>query len=225
MVPLHPERREQLKWLLSPRRSSRTELRPAGSAGLAIPLRVHGTAAATKVVTRPRWLVFHVVVWALAATFVVLGLWQLSVSDAKHFDFFNFQYAVQWWLFAAFGIFIWIRVMRYRLNPPAPLPVRDGIVLRSENAIAVQPGSATLLAPGDANSDQPVIYRGYVMPQSSRVPVRSHGDTLHDAYNDFLWQLGVATGGTPDIETPRGASADDNGVGGSDPGTTGRELD
>lgn len=43
---------------------------------------------------------------------VLLGRWQLGVSNRKGFSLQNSAYAVQWWAFALFGIFLWWRVVR-----------------------------------------------------------------------------------------------------------------
>ena len=39
---------------------------------------------------------------ALVVTMVLLGRWQLTVSEHKHFGLQNFGYALQWWAFSAF---------------------------------------------------------------------------------------------------------------------------
>ena len=172
-------------------------------------LRRTTAAAAAATLTRPRWLLFHVVILALAVTFVCLGRWQLDVSNTKHFDFFNFQYAIQWWLFATCGLFFWFRVVRHRLNPPQARSSRDGVVVRSVDALETRTGPALLVAPRSSSDEAPTVYRGYVMTDSASKPVRSHGDSVHDAYNDYLWQLAVADGATPPVHArPSAASTE-----------------
>ena len=61
---------------------------------------------------RPGWVVLHVITLALAVTMVLLGRWQLHVSEHKHFSIQNFGYALQWWLFAAAAVFFWWTVLR-----------------------------------------------------------------------------------------------------------------
>lgn len=172
-------------------------------------------------------MLFHLVVWALVATFIGLGRWQLDVSNTKHFDFFNFQYAIQWWLFAAFGLFVWIRVMRHRLKPPSAGTSRGGgLVVRAGNALEARSGPTLLTTTGTTGDGRPALYRGYVIPQSSSTPVRSHGDSVHDAYNDYLWQLAASDGATPDVsaqlraEASRDQPTDQSG----EPRSTSREL-
>ena len=57
-------------------------------------------------------------VWAAAVTMVLLGRWQLTVSNRKHFDLQNFGYALQWWAFSVFAVLFWLRVMRDVRRPP-----------------------------------------------------------------------------------------------------------
>src|SRR5689334_11197395 len=47
----------------------------------------------------PGWLFVHLFTLALVIAMVLLGRWQLIVSDRKHFNLQNFGYAVQWWMF------------------------------------------------------------------------------------------------------------------------------
>ncbi len=74
---------------------------------------------------RPGWIAGHVIVLALFTAMILLGHWQLTVSERKHFSLQNFGYAFQWWIFACFGVGMWLRVIRdnarararERLNP------------------------------------------------------------------------------------------------------------
>ncbi len=156
----------------------------------------------------PRWICFHVITWVLAAVMAGLGWWQLGVSDHKGFDLQNFSYWIQWWLFALFAIFFWARSIRLARRPPADSR-SDGIVLTSEEVarssggtdVAVAgPGSTTqpsgraeLVSPS-STPDNPMVYRGHVIPMSGERPVRSHSDSYHDSYNDYLWQISLADG-------------------------------
>jgi DNA-binding transcriptional regulator of glucitol operon len=114
---------------------------------------------------RPGWLVLHVISVALVIAMIVLGRWQLSVSESKHFSLQNFGYAVQWWLFSGFVLFFWFRLMRDAAR-------RGGV-------LALPPPEP------EAASSEPVAYRRYVMPTT---PVRS-SDPVHSAYNDYLAAL------------------------------------
>ena len=65
----------------------------------------------------PRWLAVHVIVFALAALFVRLGLWQLHRSESPTGGVQNLIYALQWPTFALFGLFLWAKTIREELHP------------------------------------------------------------------------------------------------------------
>lgn len=114
---------------------------------------------------RPGWLVLHLVCAALITTMVLLGRWQLTVSEQKHFSLQNFGYALQWWLFSAFVALMWGRALRdHRRQGEAPE------------------------AHAEPEAAPPAHYRRYVMPQLSSTPVEP-ADETHAAYNDYLARL------------------------------------
>lgn len=115
---------------------------------------------------RPRWWPWHLLCAALIVTMILLGRWQLTVSNDKHFDLQNFGYAIQWWLFSACVAFFWGRVLRDH--------ARRGEV-----------------APPEPQPEEPVAYRRYVMPSVQRDP---DADPVHAAYNDYLAELAARDG-------------------------------
>lgn len=121
----------------------------------------------------PGWLLFHVLTLGLLVAMVLLGRWQLDVSDAKHFDLQNFAYAIQWWVFTGFTIWMWARIVRDRKR-----------VERSPS----QPAEPAPEAP------RSVPYRRYVMPSSS--DARPAADPELAAYNDYLAGLSERGEGT-----------------------------
>jgi DNA-binding transcriptional regulator of glucitol operon len=141
---------------------------------------------------RPRWLVLHLVLLGSAVAMVFLGRWQLQVSESNKYALQNVSYVVQWWVFAAFAVFFWARLVRDARRPPAAVSSPSGeVVLRSGSQAVARSGPANLVrteTPGGA----PVAYRGYVLPDSAKSPHRSYGDDFHNSYNDYLWQLGLA---------------------------------
>jgi DNA-binding transcriptional regulator of glucitol operon len=120
---------------------------------------------------RPGWLAFHLFTVAVVVTMVLLGRWQLHVSEHKHFDIQNFGYSIQWWLFSGFTLFFWWRI------------VRDA-ARRRAGEDATNPTSAE---PEEPNAEE-VQYRRYVMPT---VPPQTD-DPVHAAYNDYLAGLAAA---------------------------------
>jgi DNA-binding transcriptional regulator of glucitol operon len=128
--------------------------------------------------TAPRWLAVHLVVLAAFVTMVLLGRWQLDVSNTKHFSLQNFAYALQWWAFALFALLMWARVLRDTAGPSAGRAEVD--------ATRPHPEVETV-----------VTYRRYV-------PVRPTEDLdpHRGAYNQYLADLAAQDSVTPSPLTP-----------------------
>lgn len=117
---------------------------------------------------RPGWVLFHLFVAAAVVTMILLGRWQLRVSEDKHFSIQNFGYAIQWWLFSAFALFVWWRALRDAARRRAGAP--DEV-----DATSAEP---------EHGPDEPVAYRRYVMPTAAK-----SDDPVLSAYNDYLARL------------------------------------
>ena len=71
-----------------------------------------------------------------------IGWWQWTTARAEG-DWQNYGYAVQWWLFAGFAVFLWVKLILDELDPhrvqertaERPLPQPDR---RPQTAAAVQ---------------------------------------------------------------------------------------
>ena len=86
----------------------------------------------------PGWLVLHVLAIAATAFMVGLGRWQWQ-RGVELDRIQNYSYAVEWWLFAAFAVFLWVKTMADSLEdraadedevapaalPPLPAPQDD----------------------------------------------------------------------------------------------------
>ena len=138
--------------------------RPRHAGGALRPAAYPEDVRSYRFVLRPGWLLLHAFTIAAAITMVLLGRWQLHVSERKHFDIQNFGYTIQWWLFSAFAVFFWWRI------------VRDAARRRRE--------SDTPAEPEDVPAG-PVTYRRYVMP----VAPEPTDDPELRAYNDYLARL------------------------------------
>lgn len=141
---------------------------------------------------RPRWLATHAVLGLSAAAMVLLGRWQLDVGQSGgsgEGSLLNYGYALQWWVFAAFAVFIWVRLVRDQFRRRAVsagrLPAADGPDARRARAEA----------------PKPIPYRAYVMPQMAQITA-SDPDMV--AYNTYLVALNPVTAlpGTSDTDEP-----------------------
>lgn len=96
----------------------------------------------------PKWLFGHLAVVIVAITMILLGRWQLDVSNSKHFDLQNFGYALQWWAFCLFALGFWAKILHDQAKRRGASP-------------ASQP------VPPPATSPEPAAYRRYVMPTAA----------------------------------------------------------
>jgi DNA-binding transcriptional regulator of glucitol operon len=129
---------------------------------------------------RPGWLLWHLFTVAAVITMIMLGRWQLHVSESKHFSLQNFGYSIQWWLFSVFGLFLWWRVVRDAVRR------RAGDAVPAEHATSAEPG---------ITAEEPVAYRRYVMPTTPQPAT----DPMLAAYNEYLAGLAAK-----DAEDARG---------------------
>jgi DNA-binding transcriptional regulator of glucitol operon len=128
-------------------------------------------AASYRFAAKPIWLVGHMVVLAACVTMVLLGHWQLSVSDRKGFSLQNFGYALQWWAFTGFALAFWAKILHDRAKGTASAP---------SQAPAPEPDPA-----------EPITYRRYVPPEPAAVSAEDDPEVAR--YNAYLASLDAAS--------------------------------
>lgn len=141
---------------------------------------------------RPRWLATHALLVASCATMALLGHWQWDVGrsgGSGEGSLLNYGYALQWWVFTGFAVFLWTRLIRDHLRRRAVaqgrLPAADGPNGQRARTVASPPSP----------------YRGYAMPQMAQITT-SDPDLV--AYNAYLGALNPvsASPGTADTDEP-----------------------
>lgn len=91
----------------------------------------------------PGWLARHVLVVLAVLAFGVLGRWQWHRAHGPDATIQNFGYAFEWWVFAAFAVFMWWKMVRDALDPaPPPAAARP-----------VQPVAAVPASDGEPEPD------------------------------------------------------------------------
>jgi DNA-binding transcriptional regulator of glucitol operon len=65
----------------------------------------------------PRWLGLHALLVVSVLVLARVGLWQWDRAHAASGSWQNYGYAVQWWLFAGFAVFLWVKTVLDELDP------------------------------------------------------------------------------------------------------------
>ena len=98
-----------------------------------------------------KWCFAHLAVLAAVLVMLRLGLWQWDRAQSRTGGIQNYAYALQWPLFAVFGIVVWIKTLREeaKRDPSRPadpeawraqaLPPEQAGVLRQPGSLG-QPG-------------------------------------------------------------------------------------
>ncbi|MEG9516052.1 hypothetical protein LZ318_20490 [Saccharopolyspora indica] len=87
----------------------------------------------------PRWLLLHVLFIAATVTTGFLAVWQWDRAHEAGGSFQNLGYALQWPLFGAFTIFLWIRVARMDLSREREESAQEAEVDASAGQAVAQP--------------------------------------------------------------------------------------
>ena len=69
----------------------------------------------------PRWIGWHVLLLVSLVVLGKIGLWQWEKARLQD-DWQNYGYAVQWWLFAGFAVFLWVKLVLDELDPERTAP-------------------------------------------------------------------------------------------------------
>jgi hypothetical protein len=165
---------------------------------------VAGTVEAVLWILHPRWLATHLLLVATCVAMVLLGRWQWDVADSGGSgsgSLLNYGYALQWWLFTGFAVFIWFRLVRDRFRRGSGGPSRRAMAAMGESGSPSASKSDRVPAPRSAP------YRVYAMPQAGQI---SETDPELAAYNAYLSDLHpTAPVGEPTPASPGRPGEDD----------------
>lgn len=64
-----------------------------------------------------RWLGVHALVIAAVLVLARIGWWQWDKGGSDGRAWQHYGYAVQWWLFAGFAVFLWVKLVLDELDP------------------------------------------------------------------------------------------------------------
>ncbi|MER7382481.1 hypothetical protein ABT337_12455 [Saccharopolyspora hirsuta] len=123
----------------------------------------------------PRWLLLHVLFIAATIATGFLAVWQWDRAHEAGGSFQNLGYALQWPLFGAFTIFLWVRVMRMDLSRERE---------QEESAPQAEADSAA-----EEPAEQPVVRRKRPLVPPPAPRVEEDDDPELAAYNRYLAEL------------------------------------
>lgn len=113
----------------------------------------------------PKWWLLHLFVLAAVLVMLRLGLWQWHRAGSPTGGIQNYAYAVQWPLFAAFAVFLWVRTLieearRDRSSDadgvrPSAAPTPDSVIVRQHG---VRIGITTQSVPIDEDDAEVVAW-------------------------------------------------------------------
>jgi len=103
----------------------------------------------------PRWLGLHAL---LVVSLLVLGrtgMWQWDKAASGGGSWQNYGYALQWWLFAVFAVFLWVKLILDELDPTR--------LQKHEQESALPPVQQPAApAPADDEDDELAAYNRYL---------------------------------------------------------------
>ena len=65
----------------------------------------------------PRWLGLHALTVVAVLVLARVGWWQWDKGGSDGRAWQHYGYAVQWWLFAGFAVFLWVKLVLDELDP------------------------------------------------------------------------------------------------------------
>jgi DNA-binding transcriptional regulator of glucitol operon len=135
----------------------------------------------------PRWLLLHVLFLAAAIASIFLAVWQWDRAHEAGGSFQNLGYALQWPVFGAFAVFLWVKLMRMELTDTDTQPQTDSAeppATANDEQEQQEPEQAAEPAP------RPKRKRPLVPPPAP--PVDADEDPELAAYNAYLAELNKA---------------------------------
>lgn len=109
----------------------------------------------------PGWLARHALLVLVVSVLVGIGWWQLDKARGPG-DWQNYGYAVQWLLFAAFAVFLWVKAVLDELDP-SRVEAREAD--DEAHLPVVQPRAA---APAEDDDDELAAYNRHLARLAER---------------------------------------------------------
>lgn len=113
-----------------------------------------------------RWLGLHALLLASLLVLGRIGLWQLDKARGAG-DWQNYGYAVQWWLFGGFAVFLWVKLVLDELDPGR---VEERQAATETRSLAPRPAvtQPSAPAPADDEDDELAAYNRHLAELAQR---------------------------------------------------------
>ncbi len=103
----------------------------------------------------PRWLGLHALLVVSVLAFARIGWWQWDKAAEGLGSWQNYGYAVQWWLFGGFAVFLYLKMVLDELDPGRRAPAEPADPLPPVVQRQAPP-------PADEDDDELAAYNRYL---------------------------------------------------------------
>ena len=110
-----------------------------------------------------RWIRWHVLLLASLATLGWIGYWQLHKALTVG-NWQNYGYAIQWWLFGGFAVFLWVKMILDELDPTRA----EGRERRELEVAAITPTQRQAAPPTEDEDDELAAYNRHLAELAER---------------------------------------------------------
>ena len=111
-----------------------------------------------------RWLGLHALLLVSLLVLGRIGLWQLDKARDVG-DWQNYGYAVQWWLFGGFAVFLWVKLVLDELDPSRVQDRQEAPTRPDAPFIVTAPMT---VAPADDEDDELAAYNRHLAELAQR---------------------------------------------------------
>jgi hypothetical protein len=156
----------------------------------------------------PAWLLRHLLALGLVGFFIFMGHWQWTKGQSSRGTLQNLFYGIEWWVFTAFVLYLWTKMIIEHFRPSAPAPAQEAaglggtpdaqsLAVTAEHPAAARAVSdretrARLAGSAVARPDAPLVFAAVAVPASlATTPADDEDPDDADlvAYNAYLASL------------------------------------
>lgn len=118
------------------------------------------------------------------AFFIRMGVWQWTKGESSHGTLQNLFYGVEWWVFTAFVLYLWVKMIKEEVRPSPTPPNTDAATEGGGPEAVTTPATAD----GESNATAPAAVAAGPLP-ASPPDSEDPDDAELAAYNAYLASL------------------------------------